>query len=269
MKYAICNEMFEGWELEKIFSFISSIGYRGLEFAPFTFAESVNNISADVKADIKKYAKKYNVSIVGNHWLLAKPEGLSLSSKNALTRKDTADYLCRLAEFTSEIGGELMVLGSPKQRNIGEGQSYEEVKKLVKEALMPALEICREKNIDLCMEPLAKTATNFIYTAEQAIEFIEEVSHPNFKLHLDVRAMSDEGKSIPDIIRNSKAHLRHFHTNDANEMHPGSGDIDYAPILEALKEIGYHGWLSLEVFDFSPGAETIAKESIEYLKRFI
>jgi len=269
MKFGICNEIFKGWENEKVFSFISGLGYTGLEMAPFVFAESVENVSGETREEIRRLSEKYGVSIIGSHWLLAKPDGLSLSSRDASVREKTADYLCRLAEFTSDTGGELMVLGSPKQRSIEEGQTREEVYENVKKGLVPALEICRDKKMDICLEPLTTGETNFINTAEEAIEFIEDVSHPCLKLHLDVKAMCAESKTIPDIIRDSRKHLRHFHTNDRNRMHPGSGDVDYAPIMEALRDIGYAGWLSLEVFNFSPGAEAIAEESIRYLKKFV
>ncbi|MCK9265988.1 sugar phosphate isomerase/epimerase [bacterium] len=269
MKHGICNEIFKGWELKKVFSFIKNLGYEGLEIAPFTFDDSVENISLDKRKEVKDLSEEYGVSIIGSHWLLAKPDGLSMSSSDSSIRKRTTEYLCSLAEFTSDIGGELMVLGSPKQRNIGEGQTREEVKGHVKEGLVEALKVCESRNIDICLEPLTKNETNFINTASEAIELIEEISHPNLKLHLDVKAMSAESLSIPEIISNSKKYLRHFHVNDVNRMYPGSGEIDYAPILKALKEIDYQGWISLEVFDFSHGAETIALESIKYLKRFI
>ncbi|MBN1445098.1 MAG: sugar phosphate isomerase/epimerase, partial [Candidatus Omnitrophica bacterium] len=62
---------------------------------------------------------------------------------------------------------------------------------------------------------------------------------------------------------------KHFHVNDRNLGGPGFGDVDFAPIIRALKDAGYGGWLSVEVFDFSPGPEAIAKKSIEYLKKFV
>ncbi|HNS31975.1 MAG TPA: sugar phosphate isomerase/epimerase family protein [bacterium] len=269
MKYGICNEIFKDWKHEEMFAFISGLGYTGLEIAPFTLGNSVDTISAKTKDEIRNLASRYGVSIIGNHWLLAKPEGLSLSSPDTGTRKKTSDYLCSLAQFTADIGGELMVLGSPKQRSIGEGQKKEDVRRYVKEGIAPALEICMKSNINICLEPLTINETNFINTADEAIDLIEEISHPCLKLHLDVKAMSAESETIPSIIKKSKKYLGHFHVNDANRRHPGSGSIDYGPIIHALKGIGYKRWLSLEVFDFSPGAETIARESIEYLKKFV
>ena len=79
--------------------------------------------------------------------------------------------------------------------------------------------------------------------------------------------MSTEDDAIAEIIRRNADVLRHFHANDANRRGPGMGDIDFVPILKALKDIDYQGWVSVEVFDYEPGVERLAQESIENLKR--
>jgi len=269
VKIGICNEIFKDWKFERIFTFIKKLGYEGLEIAPFTITDDISFVSEKTIDEIKELSEKSGIKIIGTHWLLVKPEGLSISTPDKNLRKKTSEYLCKLVEFTSKIGGELMVFGSPKQRRINEGQTREEVKGYFKESLIPVLEKCEEEEIYLCIEPLARTETNFINRAEEAIEIIEEINHPYLKLHLDVKAMSDEEKPIPEIIEMGAKYLKHFHVNDKNLLGPGFGDIDYKPIIEKLKKIGYNGWLSLEVFDFSPGPEIIAEKSIEYLKRFL
>jgi len=82
-----------------------------------------------------------------------------------------------------------------------------------------------------------------------------------------VKAMASEPLSIPEIIRRSARHLEHFHANDVNLQGPGFGDVDFVPIFRALKEIGYPGWVSVEAFDYAPGAERLARESIEFMQR--
>lgn len=95
---------------------------------------------------------------------------------------------------------------------------------------------------------------------------VKEIDHPRFLVHLDVKAMADEGRPMNDIITECKGYVGHFHANDANRSYPGSGDTDFGPVVEGLRAIGYTGWVSVEVFDFTPGPQKIAAESMKYLK---
>ncbi|MGB9677809.1 MAG: sugar phosphate isomerase/epimerase family protein, partial [Candidatus Ratteibacteria bacterium] len=111
MKIGICNEIFKEWPLKEVFYYIKSIGYEGIEIAPFTLAENVSEIKNDIIEKIQELSEKNGIKIIGTHWLLVKPEGLSVSSKDVNLRKKTSEYLCKLVEFTSNIGGEIMVFG--------------------------------------------------------------------------------------------------------------------------------------------------------------
>ena len=106
----------------------------------------------------------------------------------------------------------------------------------------------------ICFEPLAPAETNFINTAAEALQFVERLNSPRFQIILDVKAMCSEAKPIPQIIRESWPRFAHFHANDKNLKGPGFGEVDFKPIAAALKEVGYQGFVSVEVFDFSEGA---------------
>ncbi len=94
-----------------------------------------------------------------------------------------------------------------------------------------------------------------------------QLPSPAFRIILDVKAMCSESKPLPQIIRESWPHFAHFHANDRNFKGPGFGDVDYAPIAAALKDVGYTGFVSVEVFKFDEGPEAIATRSLEYLRR--
>jgi sugar phosphate isomerase/epimerase len=117
------------------------------------------------------------------------------------------------------------------------------------------------------MEPLAPAEGNFLNTAADAARLIEKVGHPQVRLILDCKAMSSEAVSIPELIRRHISLLEHFHANDPNKQGPGFGDLDFAPIFAALGEVDYRGWVSVEVFDYAPGVERLARESLDYMRR--
>ena len=160
-----------------------------------------------------------------------------------------------------------MVVGSPKQRNILPGVSVEAARTWTIDAFREPVKQAEDRDVTICFEPLSPTETNFMNTAAEAIAFVEQLASPNFKIILDVKAMCSESKPIPQIIRDSWPHFAHFHANDKNLKGPGFGQVDFKPIAAALKEVGYAGYVSVEVFSFEEGAEAIATRSLEYLRR--
>jgi len=118
----------------------------------------------------------------------------------------------------------------------------------------------------LCQEALPPPEADFITTAAEAADLVRSVAHPNFRLMLDVKSMCAEERPPAAIIREFAPLVEHFHANDANRRGPGFGDTDFRPIAAALREVGYPHWVSVEVFDYTPDPETIARESLRYLR---
>src|SRR5437773_5730610 len=86
MRYAICNETFEGWDHAKICRTVAELGYTGLEMAPFTLAPRITDVSLAQRQKLRAEAEAAGVRIIGLHWLLAKTEGLQLTSPDATVR---------------------------------------------------------------------------------------------------------------------------------------------------------------------------------------
>ena len=281
-KFSICNETFGDWPFERACRFAAECGYTGIEIAPFTIANLVTDVSAQRRSELRRQAKATGLEIVGLHWLLAKTTGFHLTSAAAAVRRRTAEYLGELARFCADLGGKVMVFGSPKQRDLAPGMSAEQGMKYAAEVLQAAMPVLEKTGVTLALEPLAPVETNFMNTAASAVKLLEMVGSPRCRLLLDCKAMTTDEKVegvsepekgtalfswVPELILKNRRWLVHFHANDTNLRGPGFGKLDFVPILRALREIDYRGWVSVEVFDYTPGPERLARESIDYLRR--
>jgi len=266
MKLAICNETFQDWPFEKAFDFARACGYRGIEFAPYTIHKNAYEISAQRRAEVRRQVEQAGLETVGLHWLLAFTQGYHLTSPDAQVRAKTSDYLCELARLCRDLGGSVLVFGSPQQRNLLSGVTHEAAVQYAADVILRTVPTLEDCGVTLAMEPLSPAEGDFLLTADQGRQLVDLVNSPRCRLHLDVKAMSSEGPAIDQIIRRHASVLQHFHANDANRRGPGMGDIDFLPILRALQEVHYQGWVSVEVFDYAPGVEVLARDSIAYLQ---
>jgi sugar phosphate isomerase/epimerase len=277
--------MFESRPMTEVCSVARRLGYHGIEIAPFTLAPSATDVSAAQRREVRKIIQDHGLETVGLHWLFAKtPWPLHMTTPEQETWQRTRDYLAALLDLCSDLGGKVLVLGSPKQRSIlcvegvppsNRGQdardtpAYKAAWQRAVELLSSVTGQAKEQGLTICFEPLSPAETNFINTVAEGMKMVRQIHHPNFKIHLDVKAMSSESKPVPAVIRSVKAQdIGHFHVNDPNLYGPGMGEVDYAPIAEAVREVGYDKWLSVEVFKYDPDPETIAQKSIDYLRRF-
>jgi sugar phosphate isomerase/epimerase len=266
VKFAICNETFQGWAIDRGFECAAECGYSGVEIAPFTLADRVTDITPAMRAEVRRSAESHGLEVVGLHWLLAKTEGFHLTSPDGQVRRRTAEYLAESARCCAEMGGRVLVFGSPKQRDVLPGVSRCQAMDYAVEVFSSVAPALEATDVVLAIEPLAPAETNFLLTAAETVELIERIGSPQIRLHLDCKAMSSETTPIPELIRRNAKVLAHFHANDPNLRGPGFGDLAFEPIFEALAEIDYRGWVSVEVFDYAPSPEVVARKSIEYMQ---
>lgn len=267
MKYAICNETFQDWPFDRAFAFAREAGYTGIEIAPFTLARYVTEVSPQRRGEVRRQIESAGLEMVGLHWLLAKTEGLYLTSPEKAVRLRTADYLAELARLCADLGGSIMVLGSPQQRNLLRGVTKAQGMQYAADVLSIAVPAFADCGVTLAVEPLGPAEGDFLLTAAEGRELIELVGSPQVRLHLDCKAMSSESQPIPEIIQANRDLMVHFHANDPNRQGPGMGQLDFVPIFQALKEIDWQGWVSVEVFDYAPGIERLVRESMENMRR--
>ncbi|MDX1962653.1 MAG: sugar phosphate isomerase/epimerase family protein [Pirellulales bacterium] len=267
MKYAICNETFHDRTLAAGLEYAKACGYTGIEIAPFTLATYATEITPSRRAEVRQLINDQGLEVVGLHWLLAKTEGFHLTTPDQTVQNRTAEYLIELTRLCRDLGGGIMVLGSPQQRNLAAGMNHEQGMDLAAQCLEKVLPTLAECQVTLAIEPLGPSEGNFLNTASAGVELIERLNSSWVGLHLDVKAMASEETPIAEIIRGNARYLKHFHANDPNKQGPGFGKVDFVPIIDALREIRYDGWVSVEVFDYTPGVERLARQSLEYLQK--
>jgi sugar phosphate isomerase/epimerase len=267
MKFGICNETYQGWDFPRTCEDIAASGYAGVEIAPFTLNDDPRELTEKSAIECGRIARAAGLEVIGLHWLLVKPPGMHLTTPDDLVRGKTVQFAQHLARLCAAMGGTIMVWGSPKQRNISDGENREEAARRAAAAIRQVCEVAGPLGVTIAMEPLTTAETNFLTSAEETVRFINAVDHPACRLHLDVKAMSAESKPIPQIIHESKNVLAHFHANDPNLRGPGFGEVKFEPIAKALRDAKYDGYVSVEVFDYTPDPQTIARKSIEYLRK--
>jgi D-psicose/D-tagatose/L-ribulose 3-epimerase len=268
LKIGVCNEMFQDWPIEEVLAYAAELGCDGVEIAPYSLAETLDALSAERRRAIRQAAERAGVEIVGLHWLLVKPEGLSINCPDAAVRARTAEYLRALIRLCADLGGRVLIHGSPGQRTVQDGWSAEDSWRRARETFescLPALEQC---GATYCIEPLSRNQTNFVNTVADAVRLVREIGHPGFQLMVDCRSAEAGGSSAAAELDAAIAsgHLRHVHVNDANGRGPGFGRVRFGPILQRLLGSDYQGYVSVEVFEFDPDPRTIAARSVGYLK---
>jgi sugar phosphate isomerase/epimerase len=201
MQFGICNEIFQGWSLDDTFTYARKAGYDLVEIAPFTVAKSVNDISATRRQAIRESAARAGIGISGLHWVLVQAEGKYLTHPETAVRTETARYFVDLVNCCADLGGTRIIVGSPKQRNVMEGVTYEQAWQWATDVFRDAVKQAEDRGVVICFEPLAPAETNFVNTAEEGRKFAAQFASKAMSIILDVKAMSSEAKPIPQIIR--------------------------------------------------------------------
>jgi sugar phosphate isomerase/epimerase len=267
-RFALCNEVVRELPFERQCGFAAALGYDGLEVAPFTLGPEPHLLPAGRRAELRRAAAEAGAPVLGLHWLLVVPEGLSITSHDAALRARTLDVMRRLIELCADLGGRYLVHGSPKQRRLDSGRE-DESRAWAAEAFAAAAEASGAAGLVYCAEPLAPEETNYLTSVAEAAELVRAIGHPAFRTMVDCAAATRGADGDPAALLRQwlpTGVIAHVHANDTSRRGPGEGELAFRPILAALCEGGFEGVVGVEPFVYEPDGKSCAARAIGYLR---
>jgi sugar phosphate isomerase/epimerase len=269
MKISLCNEVLAGLPLEKQCELAAAFGYEGLEIAPFTLSDAPHELTSADAARIRAVVESFGLVVTGLHWLLVRPEGLSLTTPDAGLRERTLRVMERLTGLCAELGGAVLVHGSPKQRQIAASETHAIALSRLQDGLARVARVAAANDVVYCIEPLSTRETQIINTVAEAAEVVRAIDSPYLRTMIDCSAAGQvESEPVPVLIDRwlPTGLIGHVQVNDPNRRGPGQGQMAFAPILAALKRNGYAGAIGVEPFDYWPDGPGAAAFCAGYLR---
>jgi sugar phosphate isomerase/epimerase len=266
-RHSICNEAFEGHPFAEACRIIRKAGYTGIEIAPFTLAENPVNLSAAQRKEYSGAIQSEGLEFVGLHWLMASPTGLHVTTPDAALRARGWEHIRGLIDLCADLGpAGVMVFGSPNQRRSTGGLAPGEAALHMAEGLAAVAPQAASRGVTVLLEALPANQCDVVQSLDEAVAIVQEIGSPFVQTMFDVHNAIDEREPHDALVDRHFAHLRHIHVNELDGRHCGTGAYNFKPLFQALRRRGYAGWISLEAFDFTPGAERLASDSLRYLE---
>jgi sugar phosphate isomerase/epimerase len=266
-QHAICNEVFKDWSFPDTCKAVRKAGYDGIEIAPFTLAEDPASISSEQRRQYRAAIASEGLVFAGLHWLMVSPKGLHVTTPDASLRERSWNHIRVLIDLCADLGpGGVMVFGSPQQRSSTGGLSPAEATRHYIDGLAAVAPQAMERGVTICIEPLSPSQTDVLTTLDEAARIVRQIDSPAIRTMFDTHNAVDEMEPHAVLVERHFDIIRHVHVNEMDGRHCGTGSYDFKPVLDVLRKRNYSGWVSLEAFDFTPGAETIANDSLRYLE---
>ncbi|MGB4116603.1 MAG: sugar phosphate isomerase/epimerase family protein [Polaromonas sp.] len=269
MKLALCNEVLQPLAFEQQCIMAAQLGYDALEVAPFTLTQDPYTLNGAIAHHLLGAAQSHGLCISSLHWLLVKPDGLSLVTHDAAVRQRTIDLLRRLIDFAGDCGAKVLVHGSPKQRSPEPGQSVLDATFRLEEALAELAPHALDAGVTYCIEPLSPFETPVINTVAEAAAMVNRIGSPALRTMLDVSAAShSETQPVHEVLAQylASGHIAHVQVNDKNRRGPGQGNTAQGPVLQVLRDADYSGWVAVEPFEYLPDGPGCAAFSAGYVR---
>ncbi len=235
-------------------------GFDAIELFP-THADDVHSL--ELRSLLRQHGLKLAAMGTGAGWLTRK---LSLTDPDPHVRMCARDFAGAIVDFAGGFGAPA-IIGSMQGR-VADGVSREQALAWLKEELDQLGPRAHALDTPLLYEPLNRYETNLFNTLADACEFLGTLRTRNVQLLVDLFHANIEEADIAAAIRAAGPHVGHIHFADSNRRAIGLGHTPVGPIIEALRSIGYDGYLSAEVLPL-PDAETAARQTMDSFRKWV
>jgi len=264
----MCNEAFEKTPFAEQCRTLKKAGYEGIEIAPFTLAPDPVDITAEQRREYRRIMAEEGLAFVGLHWLMVSPTGLHVTTPDLALRERSWGHIRNLIDLCADLGEDgVMIFGSPQQRSTTGGLARAEATRNYIEGLAAVAPQAEARGVTVLVEALPIEQSNVVQDLAEAVTIVQEINSPAVRTMFDTHNAVNETEPHPVLVERYFEYIRHVHVNEMDGRYPGTGNYDFGALLATLSRLGYQHWVSLEVFDFKPGAPEIARESIAHLKR--
>ena len=233
----------------------NDLGFGAAELVAPLLGSDPLSIPAAARQEMRQAFVEAGVKFAGFHWALlgANTAARRVHLTDPTAKSENVAWLIGLAQLCHDLGGGVIVVGSPKQRNIAAvpGLDYETGFAAAVDtfqtvaAQMPA-------DVTYAVEQLDRGETDFLTEFAEAQRLVDRVASPRVQLVFDLKALLRNGLSEPEaaaVIIRHKGSIVHVHVNDKDKGGPRPDGSDLQPVLRALSDTGYTGCISVEVFN--------------------
>jgi len=246
-------------DLEKACQTASQLGFDAIEIFP----PSPEAVAVEI---VKPLLERYRLSLAavgtGGGWVAHR---LHFTHANPAVRNAALDFARRIVHAAAALGAPAIV-GSMQGKAEGE-VSLDQARAWLAEALEDLASIAAGYGRTLFYEPLNRYETNVFNRLEDTVRFLKMLTARNITILADMFHMNIEEASMADALRAAGPLIGHFHFADSNRRAIGWGHTEVAPIVQALRDIGYQGYISAEALSV-PDPEAAAAQSAASFRKY-
>jgi sugar phosphate isomerase/epimerase len=249
-------------DLDSAFGKLAALGFDGVEL----MTKDPSALDGD---KINSLLDKHKLELVGfctGH--VFGEDGLGLVGPNPDVEAEAMARLKSFVDFTARHCKRGTLINIGRSRGPGLANEAETTLARMEEKFRELADYAAPHGIEWVLEPINAHQAPYIHTTQEGIEMVRRVNRPNFGLMMDVYHINIEDKDLYDGFREAKDVLKFVHFADNNRKSPGSAHLDFGKFVDVLNEIGYDGFVSLEILPL-PDGDTAARVSIEHLRKYI